>query len=243
MTNKISTGTTSSSLKTTSNTTSSNNPTNMTIKEKINNVEEMDFSTEINKKDSITIANEVLNGKWGNGEDRKTRLKEAGYNPEEIQSLVNGILNGTVSKDSATTSQPQTPQPEPTPKVVVEEVKPELKENIVTDDKKITEEETKKVKDIVEKSKKTSKNTTNKVEKVFGKISSFFKKLISPKTKKVDLKTTEKKEEKPKSNYDLLTDTSTDDKKLFGKDTTIGLNGEKIVFDRISKLDMVLLCI
>lgn len=38
------------------------------------------------------IANEVISGKWGNGEDRYTALKNAGYNPNEIQAEVNRIL-------------------------------------------------------------------------------------------------------------------------------------------------------
>ena len=247
MNNKISTGTTSSSLKTTSNTTSSNNPTNMTIKEKINNVEEMDFSTEINKKDSITIANEVLNGKWGNGEDRKTRLKEAGYNPEEIQSFVNGILNGTVSKDSATTSQPQTPQPEPTPKVVVEEAKPELKENIVTNDKKQTENKqpSKEKQDKIKKINKTLENITNEVKEFFSKIPSLFKSIISPRTKKETLKTTEKEvkkenKEKSKTTYSNVADPSNDKSKFLGlgeKTTLFDKDGSRVSYKKKKELD------
>lgn len=38
------------------------------------------------------IVEEVLEGKWGNGEDRKNRLKQAGYNYETIQSAVNSAL-------------------------------------------------------------------------------------------------------------------------------------------------------
>lgn len=41
------------------------------------------------KKSNIQIAKEVLDGKWGNGDSRKKRLKAAGYDPEEIQRLVN----------------------------------------------------------------------------------------------------------------------------------------------------------
>ena len=39
------------------------------------------------------IALEVINGKWGNGPDRKTRLTKAGYNYSEIQKKVNEILS------------------------------------------------------------------------------------------------------------------------------------------------------
>lgn len=38
------------------------------------------------------IVSEVLAGKWGNGEDRKNRLRQAGYNYETIQSAVNNAL-------------------------------------------------------------------------------------------------------------------------------------------------------
>lgn len=39
-----------------------------------------------------TIAKEVINGKWGNGAERKKRLAAAGYNPTEVQALVNKLL-------------------------------------------------------------------------------------------------------------------------------------------------------
>ena len=42
---------------------------------------------------SITeIAREVIAGKWGNGEERKQRLKMYGYDPEEVQGIVNMLL-------------------------------------------------------------------------------------------------------------------------------------------------------
>lgn len=44
------------------------------------------------KKSTAEVANEVISGKWGNGEDRYTALKNAGYNPNEIQAAVNRIL-------------------------------------------------------------------------------------------------------------------------------------------------------
>lgn len=39
------------------------------------------------------IAREVINGQWGNGEDRKNRLIDAGYDYKAIQNRVNEILN------------------------------------------------------------------------------------------------------------------------------------------------------
>lgn len=44
------------------------------------------------KKTNEQIAREVIDGKWGNGIERKTRLQSAGYNYTEIQSLVNQLL-------------------------------------------------------------------------------------------------------------------------------------------------------
>ena len=41
------------------------------------------------RKSNTQIAAEVWAGKWGTGDDRKKRLKAAGYNPDLIQALVN----------------------------------------------------------------------------------------------------------------------------------------------------------
>jgi GH25 family lysozyme M1 (1,4-beta-N-acetylmuramidase) len=45
--------------------------------------------TETKKKTNAEIAKEVLEGKWGNGSERKTRLTNAGYDYNAIQALVN----------------------------------------------------------------------------------------------------------------------------------------------------------
>ena len=47
------------------------------------------------KKSNIEIADEVRKGLWGNGAERSHRLRNAGYNPEEIQSLVNSLYKIT----------------------------------------------------------------------------------------------------------------------------------------------------
>lgn len=44
------------------------------------------------RKSEDTIAAEVIAGKWGNGQDRVNRLKQAGYNPTSIQAKVNAKL-------------------------------------------------------------------------------------------------------------------------------------------------------
>lgn len=47
-----------------------------------------------NKKSNEEIANEVIAGKWGNGDARKTALTNAGYDFSVIQSIVNEKLTG-----------------------------------------------------------------------------------------------------------------------------------------------------
>ena len=44
------------------------------------------------KKTIAALAEEVLAGLWGNGEDRKQRLTAAGYDPEQIQARVNELI-------------------------------------------------------------------------------------------------------------------------------------------------------
>lgn len=41
------------------------------------------------------VAREVINGAWGNGSDRVSRLKSAGYDPEAVQNRVNAMLSGS----------------------------------------------------------------------------------------------------------------------------------------------------
>lgn len=50
------------------------------------------------KKDITTIAREVMNGAWGNGDDRKRRLQAAGYDYNAVQAEVNrlcGVSGGS----------------------------------------------------------------------------------------------------------------------------------------------------
>ena len=44
------------------------------------------------EKTDAMVAKEVIRGKWGNGKERKERLKKAGYNYATIQKLVNAEL-------------------------------------------------------------------------------------------------------------------------------------------------------
>ncbi|QRG86365.1 N-acetylmuramoyl-L-alanine amidase [Bulleidia sp. zg-1006] len=43
------------------------------------------------------VAREVIQGKWGNGAERKAKLEKAGYNYNTIQSLVNELVRGNRS--------------------------------------------------------------------------------------------------------------------------------------------------
>lgn len=42
--------------------------------------------------ETIAVAIEVINGAYGNGEDRKKLLKRAGYNYTKIQNCVNDLM-------------------------------------------------------------------------------------------------------------------------------------------------------
>lgn len=44
------------------------------------------------KKSIDEIAKEVIEGKWGNGDARKSSLEKAGYNYAEVQKKVNELL-------------------------------------------------------------------------------------------------------------------------------------------------------
>jgi flagellum-specific peptidoglycan hydrolase FlgJ len=54
-------------------------------------LDKWDWNTQ--KEKSIDeIAQEVIDGKWGNGADRRQRLRVAGYNPSIVQLKVNELL-------------------------------------------------------------------------------------------------------------------------------------------------------
>ncbi len=50
------------------------------------------------KKTNEEIADEVIAGKWGNGDERKAKLSGAGYNYDEIQKIVNTKLKPKTTK-------------------------------------------------------------------------------------------------------------------------------------------------
>lgn len=59
---------------------------------------ELEENTKIyeSKKSIEELANEVIEGKWGNGEERKNRLTESAYNYDEVQNLVNKKLSNKI---------------------------------------------------------------------------------------------------------------------------------------------------
>lgn len=56
-------------------------------------------------KSVAEIAKEVLQGKWGNGNDRVTRLTNAGYNPTTVQNEVNKLVSTPAPKPTKTVAQ------------------------------------------------------------------------------------------------------------------------------------------
>ena len=52
------------------------------------------------KLSNAEVAQEVLQGKWGNGEERKKRLTDAGYDYTEVQKIVNQLVNPASTKKS-----------------------------------------------------------------------------------------------------------------------------------------------
>ena len=57
------------------------------------------------KKTVPQLAKEVLAGKWGNGEERKKRLTNAGYNYQEVQKEVNLIASKSTTPTKKTNEQ------------------------------------------------------------------------------------------------------------------------------------------
>lgn len=44
-------------------------------------------------------------GKWGNGQERRKRLYDAGYNPSAVQSIVNALVEGDLGSTQAETDE------------------------------------------------------------------------------------------------------------------------------------------
>ena len=48
----------------------------------------------VGRKSNAEVAHEVIEGKWGNDPSRTKKLKAAGYDPKEIQKIVNQLMRG-----------------------------------------------------------------------------------------------------------------------------------------------------
>lgn len=79
--------------------------------------EQIRLGSPILEKSNEEIASEILTGIWGNGEDRKKALAEAGYDPTEVQTIVNQMMHGQP------TNEVKPPRDLPTPESTF---KPEL---------------------------------------------------------------------------------------------------------------------
>ena len=66
-------------------------------------VESVEADSSKNSKSNETVAQEVLQGLWGNGQDRYDNLTNAGYDADHIQDLVNSMLNGDSTDNSTST--------------------------------------------------------------------------------------------------------------------------------------------
>ena len=60
------------------------------VQDKVNAL--LGLSSSANRKDLNTVAHEVISGLWGNGSQRRQMLREAGYDPDEVQAAVNKLL-------------------------------------------------------------------------------------------------------------------------------------------------------
>ena len=66
-------------------------------------------------KDNYTVAVEVIAGLYGNGEERKQKLTELGYNFKEIQNIVNTLVYDGMTGSEAAARLKNQPASEPAP--------------------------------------------------------------------------------------------------------------------------------
>ena len=75
------------------------------VQDRVNSILSGDDS-DTSDYDIDEIANQVLQGLWGNGQERFDKLENAGYDAQAVQDKVNDLLNsGTPSKDLDTLAQ------------------------------------------------------------------------------------------------------------------------------------------
>jgi len=61
-------------------------------------------------KTNQEIAQEILAGKWGNGVERRERITAAGYNYNDVQSIVNAMVYGDPLPAQAAGPDPKQPE-------------------------------------------------------------------------------------------------------------------------------------
>lgn len=71
----------------------------------MNGSKPVDKPSKPDKKSIDEIAKEVINGKWGNGEDREKKLKAAGYDYNAVQKRVNELMGSSKPKPKMTARQ------------------------------------------------------------------------------------------------------------------------------------------
>lgn len=112
-------------------------------------------------KSNEEIAAEIWQKKWGDGEERKSRLAAAGYSWDAIQSLVDKGVGKPVEKPAETSQEPpkqpeqpvEPPKPEPVPEAPKEnpqekerQMEENKTENISKDEQKVKKKENKEIK-------------------------------------------------------------------------------------------------
>ena len=74
------------------------------------------------------LAIEILQGKWGNGQERRSRVTAAGYDYMAVQSIVNSLVNdGWLNKPEI---QNPDKEPEPTKTLLEIDYDPQKNEGI-----------------------------------------------------------------------------------------------------------------
>ena len=63
------------------------------VQDRVNAILNSEEPSNTDNSDLDSVVNEVLQGLWGNGQERYDRLTNAGYNAQDVQDRVNGLLN------------------------------------------------------------------------------------------------------------------------------------------------------
>ena len=72
------------------------------VQDKVNSILNGEAPSSSASSDLDSVAQEVLQGLWGNGQDRFNNLENAGYDAQAVQDRVNSILSGGYKQDSNT---------------------------------------------------------------------------------------------------------------------------------------------